>query len=137
MYIDWCYISCAYLYFQYQVNPGITTYLLLKSYAASQFAYSYYALKVCALLWRKSNYFWVCSRRVDKLWDILSRHTIASLTVALCCLVTRILSCKLTCQSSCQDGWTYPPCFVVFLTLFTRICSSSSKAQWVVGNISF
>jgi len=23
-----------------------------------------------------------------------------------------------------------------FLTLFTRVCSSSSKAQWIVGNIS-
>ncbi len=30
--------------------------------------------------WRKSTHFWVCSRRVGKLWDTLSRHTTACLT---------------------------------------------------------
>jgi len=37
----------------------------LDMHAAPQFAYLYYALQVCSLLflWRKSIYFWVCSKK--------------------------------------------------------------------------
>ncbi len=46
----------------------------------SQCAYLYYALKVCTVSVKKKYTLRVCSRRVGKLWDILSRHTTASLT---------------------------------------------------------
>ncbi len=36
-------------------------------------------LKYVLFWWRKSTHFWVCSRRVGKLWDILSRHITACL----------------------------------------------------------
>ncbi len=50
----------------------------------------------------KSTHFWVCSGRVGKLWDILSRPTTASLTESSVASVTRSLChCKLACQSSC------------------------------------
>lgn len=51
-----------------------------------------YVLKVCTVFMNK-KYFWVCSGRVDKLWDIqLCNYAINGL---LCCLVT----CKCHCLS--------------------------------------
>ncbi len=42
--------------------------------------------------WRKRTHFWVWSRKEGKLWNILSRHTTASLTEGSVTSVTRSLS---------------------------------------------
>ncbi len=48
-------------------------------------------LKYVLFWWIKSTHFWVCSRRVSKLWDTL-RHTTASLTDRSVASVTRTLT---------------------------------------------